>query len=215
MNRKKDVIEIVKKLLFSKDEEIKMEAQAKLVDGTIVMTPDSEFKPGVELFIITEDGNNEPAPDGTHELEDGTFVKTEGGFVVSVERNEGDDVAETEMKDVKSGDDVLEIKNTAEAIMAEHEKLIMKLTEIEEKMTALEQKFEEVAGEITSSDAIVEEFSKVKEATKIMFEEFANQPEGRVLDTTKASFEGEFSNVRKNTNSKSEKIKDLINYMRK
>lgn len=215
MSRKKDVIEIVKKLLFSKDEEMKMEAQAKLVDGTIVMTPDSEFKEGVELFVIGEDGTSTPAPDGEHELEDGTFVKTEGGFVVSVMRNEGDDVVETEMKNVESGDDVLETKNTQEQIMAEHEKLIMKLAEIEQKMTALEQKFEEVAGEIMSNGVIVEEFSKVKEATKIMFEEFSNQPEGKVLDTTKASFEGEFSNVRKNTNSKSEKIKDLINYMRK
>jgi hypothetical protein len=215
MNRKKDVIAIVKKLLFSQDE-IKMEAQGKLVDGTIVMTPDSEIKEGVELFVISEDGTSTPAPDGTHELEDGTFVKTEGGFVVSVERNEGDDIVETELEEVKSGDDVLEVKATIEQMMAEHEKNLMeKITMFEEKLTALEQKFEEVAGEITSNGVITEEFSKVKEATKLMFEEFVNQPTGKAVDTDKASFDGEFSSVKNNTNSKSEKMKDLIKFMNK
>lgn len=213
MNRKKDVIAIVKKLLFTQDE-MKMEAQGKLVDGTIVMTPDSEIKEGVELFVVAEDGSTTPAPDGTHELEDGTFVKTEGGFVVSVERNEGDDIAETELQEVKSGDDILETK-AVKQLMEEQDKLITKLAEIEEKMTALEQKFEEVASEITSNGVITEEFSKVKEATKLMFEEFVNQPTGKAIDTDKASFEGEFSNVKKSTNSKSEKIKDLIKFMNK
>ena len=55
---------------------------AKLVDGTIVRYESLEV--GMPLLIIDEAGNELPAPDGEHELEDGTIVTVEGGIITEV-----------------------------------------------------------------------------------------------------------------------------------
>ena len=55
---------------------------AKLVDGTIVRYEKLEV--GQTLFVIDEAGNELPAPDGDHELEDGTKVTVESGIITEV-----------------------------------------------------------------------------------------------------------------------------------
>ena len=46
---------------------------AKLMDGTIIRYESLEV--GMPLMVIDEAGNELPAPDGEHELEDGTIVR--------------------------------------------------------------------------------------------------------------------------------------------
>jgi len=55
---------------------------AKLVDGTIVRYESLEV--GLPLMVIDEAGNELPAPDGEHELEDGTMLTVEGGIITEV-----------------------------------------------------------------------------------------------------------------------------------
>lgn len=55
---------------------------AKLMDGTIVRYESLEV--GMPLMVIDEAGNELPAPDGEHELEDGTKVKVEGGIITEI-----------------------------------------------------------------------------------------------------------------------------------
>ena len=59
---------------------------AKLVDGTIIRYESLEV--GMPLMVIDEAGNELPAPDGEHELEDGTKVKVESGIIIEVESKE-------------------------------------------------------------------------------------------------------------------------------
>ena len=62
--------------------EEKMMGEGKLKDGTMVTY--EELEVGYPLMVVTEQGTN-PAPDGTHELEDGTKVTTLNGLITAVE----------------------------------------------------------------------------------------------------------------------------------
>ena len=52
--------------------------EAKLADGTVVKVE------GAKVVVVTEDAEI-PAPDGVHELEDGTKVETKDGVIAKVE----------------------------------------------------------------------------------------------------------------------------------
>jgi Mg2+ and Co2+ transporter CorA len=72
----------IKKLLFS-DEQAQKFVEATLVDGTIVSV-EPALEVGAVVSVIGEGGEMLPAPDGSHELQDGTLVTTEGGIIVEV-----------------------------------------------------------------------------------------------------------------------------------
>lgn len=61
--------------------EEKMMGEGKLKDGTMVTY--DELEVGYPLMVVTEQGTN-PAPDGTHEMEDGTKVSTVNGLITEV-----------------------------------------------------------------------------------------------------------------------------------
>jgi hypothetical protein len=97
---------VLKKLVsLLKQEEVVL-AYAKLKDGTIVES--ETFDVGEPLFVISEDGEKTPAPDGEHELslrdEEGeeTLFKviTEGGVIKERENVELADMETKEAKDI-------------------------------------------------------------------------------------------------------------------
>jgi hypothetical protein len=57
---------------------------AKLVDGTEIKVEGDALLEGAKVVVITPDAEI-PAPDGVHELEDGSKVQTKDGLIVSVE----------------------------------------------------------------------------------------------------------------------------------
>lgn len=85
-----DKLPEIKNLLFGAEEteatEETVEAaflDSKLVDGTIVrISPDVEV--GAIVKVIDEEANELDAPDGDHEMEDGTIIRTEGAIIVEV-----------------------------------------------------------------------------------------------------------------------------------
>jgi hypothetical protein len=56
---------------------------AKLVDGTVVKVGGDSLVEGAKVVVVTADAEI-PAPDGTHELEDGTKIETKDGVIVKV-----------------------------------------------------------------------------------------------------------------------------------
>jgi len=95
----------IKKLLFSEEAKVTESApqevelnfeDAKLVDGTIVKI-EPAIEVGASVEVISEDGETIPAPDGEHELEAGTIIRTEGGIIVEV--NEVEEEVEEEAAD--------------------------------------------------------------------------------------------------------------------
>lgn len=105
----------IKKLLFAEEtvkapatetevDEVELKFEdAKLVDGTIVRI-EPAVEVGAKVAVISEDGETVEAPDGQHELEEGTIVRTEGGVIVEilepeVEEEAGKDKEEEAGKD--------------------------------------------------------------------------------------------------------------------
>ena len=62
---------------------------AKLVDGTQIKVEGESLAEGAKVVVVTADAEI-PAPDGTHELEDGTKVETKDGVIVKVMEVAGD-----------------------------------------------------------------------------------------------------------------------------
>jgi hypothetical protein len=57
---------------------------AKLVDGTVVKVSGDGLVEGAKVVVVTADAEI-PAPDGVHELEDGTKLETKDGVIVRIE----------------------------------------------------------------------------------------------------------------------------------
>lgn len=89
-------------------EEVKLEYQNKLEDGTIIVSSSDELAAGVDISILTEDGSTMPLPAGEYTTEDGTgFSVTEDGTVSEIyteETDEGEEV-EAEEEEVEAGKD--------------------------------------------------------------------------------------------------------------
>jgi preprotein translocase subunit YajC len=57
---------------------------AKLVDGTILKIEGDAIAEGSKVVVVTADAEV-PAPDGVHELEDGTKIETKDGIIARIE----------------------------------------------------------------------------------------------------------------------------------
>ena len=82
-----------------KDGEIKVVSQifidAKLADGTVVKVEGDSLVEGAKVVVVTPDAEI-PAPDGVHELEDGTKIETKEGIIAKIE-----EVVSQEMEEVE------------------------------------------------------------------------------------------------------------------
>ena len=107
------------------EEKINLEFQAKLTDGTIVVSPAPELEAGVEINILTEDGSTMPLAAGSYETEDGVgFTVVEDGVV---------DALLTEEKEAPS-----EEEEAVEVEAAEETVTIEDWTALEERIKNLE-----------------------------------------------------------------------------
>jgi hypothetical protein len=76
----------IKKLIFAEEAPAPVEVEAAkvvLVDGTEV-TVSPALEVGATATVVGPDGNEIPAPDGEHEVQDGTVFKVEGGVITEV-----------------------------------------------------------------------------------------------------------------------------------
>ena len=131
---------------------------AKLADGTEVMW-DGELSEGTAIMVVAEDGNQMPAPDAAHELEDGTIVTTVGGLVTSIEPK----------KEVE-----VEVELAEDNTMAKHEE---RMKSMEDKMAEIESKMNEMFTSYESKFASISESNTAKfAAINAIVEEIAAEP---------------------------------------
>ena len=127
---------------------------AKLVDGTQIKVEGDSLMEGAKVVVVTAEGEI-PAPDGVHELEDGTKVETKEGVIARIEEKveeaEGPEV-EIELQDVMvEGPKGAEAEVSVPDPMAEFVALIKDMMEkISEKMKAMEDKVEEVKSDFNA-----------------------------------------------------------------
>jgi len=155
----KEALMQIGKLLKMDFAKIEKFNSAKLADGTEVMW-DGDLSEGAAIMVVSEDGNQMPAPDAVHELEDGTKVTTVGGLVTAIDGKE----KEKEEVEVEMADDTM---SKMEERMAACES---KMSEMETKMSEMfanyESKFEE-ANKVNQSKF---------EAIKVIIDEIADEP---------------------------------------
>ena len=122
-------------------------AEIKTADGELTLTYEGELGEGVGIFVITEDGNI-PAPDGTHALEGGITISTEGGVITAVAEEEVEATEEEMSEEVENTEEEFEGESDDVNINELHEALIQMIGgEFKEQFTALK---EELMGEINT-----------------------------------------------------------------
>ena len=115
---------------------------AKLVDGTKIKVEGEGLAEGAKVVVVTEEGEV-PAPDGVHELEDGTKVETKDGIIAKIE-----EVVSDVEEEVESEEPELEVPSIA----MEQEMLDM-LKEFVKKMSEKMSNMETKMGEVESQFA--------------------------------------------------------------
>jgi hypothetical protein len=143
--------------------------EEKLIDGTEIMIEGDELEEGARVKVITEEMSEEGivAPDGVHELEDGTKIETKEGVIVKIE-----EVVSEEMEEVEVPVEVpAEIAPVAEEVVGAIIEALMPL-------------MEEVK-------VLVEEMKKMKDKMGGMqndFETFKKAPAGEKIKDGKTEF---------------------------
>ena len=147
----KEGIEKIRLMLASEDEAPQMETSEEsapvtqlsfetydLKDGSKIDLSGLEI--GAEAMLVDESGNASPAPDGEHELVDGTMVTTVGGKVEGIETPQAEmEPIEDVVEQIPMGDDkedkFNEIDGTIENLKSENEALKAKIASIEGKFS--------------------------------------------------------------------------------
>ena len=141
-----------------KDGEIKAVKEifvdAKLVDGTQIKVEGEGLMEGAKVVVVMADGEV-PAPDGVHELEDGTKVETKEGVITRIEEKveeaEGPEVeielADIEVEGPKGSEAEVSVPDPMDEFMALVKDMMEKISE---KMKSMEEKVEEVKADFNS-----------------------------------------------------------------
>ena len=144
----KEGIEKIRLMLASEDEAPQMETSEEsapvtqlsfetydLKDGSKIDLSGLEI--GAEAMLVDESGNASPAPDGEHELVDGTMVTTVGGKVEGIETPQAEmEPIEDVVEEIPMGEDKFQaIDGTIENLKSENEALKAKIASIEGKFS--------------------------------------------------------------------------------
>lgn len=155
----KEALMQIGKLLKMDFAKIEKFESAKLKDGTEIMW-DGDLSEGAALMVVT-DGNQMPAPDATHELEDGTMITTVGGLVTKIEGKKMETEVEVEMAKV-----LAELTERFTALEANFSAMNEKFTAYESKFTAIDETI------ANTTKNVNEKF----EAIKVIVDEIAEEP---------------------------------------
>ena len=133
----------------TEEQEVKLAYEAKLADGTIVVSEADELAEGVVLNILSEDGEQTPMPQGTYSLEDGTeFTTDENGVVTEVSAKE-----EEEEVEQKEEEEVEMEEATDETMLEEVGNVVRELLEnVTNELNTIKSELDELRGENLSKD---------------------------------------------------------------
>ena len=184
--------QILKALGLNKNVEVKLEYQAKLTDGTIIVSSADDLVAGADVSILAEDGTTMPLPVGNYETEDGTsFTVEEEGVVAEIAvveeeeaRKEEEDYKDEE--EVEMNEEIVEeVVEPSEVEEARHPKKIKTTEEIEfnkEEVIAeigavIKELLAEVRNDVSRLSAELDEMKNTNETLEIEKETLSAQLE--------------------------------------
>ena len=197
--------QILVALGLDKQDEVALEYQAKLEDGTLIVSTSTNLEAGVDISVLTEDGSTMLLPIGEYKTEEGQRFKVEKEGVVAelyeeeVEKEtEGEPVNE-EMEDKKDEDyedeeaDVADwkgmekrIKNLEDAV-ADLKKDKVGNDEVEESDVEMDSDTEPTPKKVKTTEEIEFEYQAKIDELKSKVVELSNQPADTPVDTNKFS----------------------------
>lgn len=143
------------------NEEVQFAMEDKLKDGTIIVSQADELAEGVEVAILSEDGEQMPIPVGSYETESGVgFVVEEEGVVAKVEEQveeeEEDEMGKDKDKDYE--DEEVEMSEEQAMLFQEIGAVVKELLEeVRKDITRINSELDEIRNENFAKDeAIVE-----------------------------------------------------------
>ena len=190
--------QILSALGLDKEEELNLEFQAKLIDGTIVVSKADELAEGVEVMILAEDGSTMPVPVGTYETEEGVEFKVEKeGIVASMEKKETEE--EEEETEEKEEVEAVEEEEMSEETVEETEEVeelenenFDKNALIEEIGVVIKELLEEVRSDVSRLSAELEEMKDIngeltteKEELQSQIVELSKEPATKPVEVSK------------------------------
>jgi len=181
--------QILSALGLDKQEEVNLEFQAKLIDGTIVVSKADELAEGVEVMILAEDGSTMPVPVGTYETEDGVEFKVEKeGIVASMEKKEVEKEDEDETEETEEVEAVEEEEMSEEVENENFDKKAL----IEEIGVVIKELLEEVRSDVSRLSAELEEMKDIngeltteKEELQSQIVELSKKPATKPVEVSK------------------------------
>lgn len=112
---------------------------AKLADGTVIKVEGDSLAEGAKVVVVTADAEI-PAPDGVHELEDGTKVETKDGIIAKIEEVVGD-VEDGEVPEAPEAEMPAVDVQLMDMLKEFIHKVSGKMSEMEQKMSEVEAEF--------------------------------------------------------------------------
>ena len=197
--------QIIVALGLDKKDEVALEYQAKLEDGTLIVSTSTNLEAGADISVLTEDGTTMLLPVGEYMTEEGTKFSVEKEGVVAelyedeVEKETEGEPVEEEMEDKKDEDyeddeaDVADwkgmekrIKNLEDAI-SDLKKDKVGNDEVEESDVEMDTDNNATPKKVKTTEEIEFEYQAKIEELKSQVVELSNQPADIPVDTNKFS----------------------------
>ena len=207
MNLKKQIL-----TALGLDNEVQLEFQAKLTDGTIIVSEAEALAEGIAISVLAEDGSQMPLPVGEYETEDGQgFSVKEEGIVAELYESETEEEEEEEVE--VEEEETEEVEASEETEEERQPKKIKETTEVEFDKVAFIDEVKAVVDELvakTTSDIeeLKSEINELKEANgnletekeelSSQIEKLSKEPADKPVKTSK------FNEPKKETLSKDE-----------
>ena len=199
--------QILKALGLNKDEATNLEFQAKLIDGTIIVSSADELTAGVDIAILAEDGTTMALPVGQYETEDGVgFSVEEEGIISEINETEETEEVETEEEEVEMEEEVVEdvieevvepsevnerlpkkIKTTEEVEFNKEEVIEEIGAVIKELLTEVRNDVSRLSAELDEMKGTNETLEIEKETLSAQLEELSKEPASEPVTTNKFS----------------------------
>ena len=189
--------------LDKQEESVNLEFQAKLEDGTIIVSTAESLEAGVDVAVLTEDGTTILLPVGEYktEGEDGIGFSVEvEGVVAEIyeEEVEEETTEETPVEEEASKEDMEEetieeteaVEFDSVAFMDEVKSVVVDL------MSNVNTEIETLKSELASLKSDNEELSSEKEKLSAQVVELSNEPAAKPVDTNKFSALGKETSQR-------------------
>ena len=178
--------------LDKQEESVSLEYQAKLEDGTIIVSTAASLEAGVDVSVLTEDGTTMLLPVGEYKTEDGQGFSVEvEGVVAELYEKEEEVVEEEATEETEKEEMNEEITEEVEETEAVEFDSVAFMDEVKsvvvDLMSNVNTEIENLKSELAELKSTNEELSSEKEKLSAQVVELSNEPAANPVDINKFS----------------------------